>query len=47
MTPGKGAFYMIAFEDADGKALAGDQRYKVSLPKEIPAELFWSVALYE
>lgn len=47
MTPGKGAFYMIAFEDADGDPLVGDQSYKVNLPKDIPAELFWSVTLYE
>lgn len=47
MTPGKGAFYMIAFEDADGDALVGDKSYKVNLPKDIPAELFWSVTLYE
>jgi hypothetical protein len=47
MTPGKGAFYMIAFEDADGDPLIGDQSYKVNLPADIPAELFWSVTLYE
>ncbi|MFI7838855.1 DUF1254 domain-containing protein [Pseudomonas asiatica] len=47
MTPGKGAFYMIAFEDADGDQLKGDQSYKVRLPANIPAELFWSVTLYE
>lgn len=47
MTPGKGAFYMIAFEDADGDALIGDRSYRVNLPKDIPAELFWSVTLYE
>nr|WP_244978666.1 DUF1254 domain-containing protein [Bradyrhizobium pachyrhizi] len=47
MTPGKGAFYMIAFQDSDGDALAGDRSYKVNLPKDIPAELFWSVTLYE
>lgn len=47
MTPGKGAFYMIAFEDADGDQLSGDQSYKVHLPANIPAELFWSVTLYE
>jgi hypothetical protein len=47
MTPGKGAFYMIAFEDADGEALDGAKSYKVNLPKDIPAELFWSVTLYE
>lgn len=47
MTPGKGAFYMMTFEDADGDQLNGDQSYKVNLPANIPAELFWSVTLYE
>jgi hypothetical protein len=47
MTPGKGAFYMIAFEDADGHPLDGDARYKLHLPANIPAKLFWSVTLYE
>lgn len=47
MTPGKGAFYMIAFEDANGDALVGDRSYKLHLPKDIPAALFWSVTLYE
>jgi hypothetical protein len=47
MTPGKGAFYMIAFEDAVGDPLIGEHTYKVNLPKDIPAELFWSVTLYD
>jgi hypothetical protein len=47
MTPGKGAFYMIAFNDSDGKPLVGANSYKVKLPPNIPAELFWSVTLYE
>lgn len=47
MTPGKGAFYMIAFEDADGDPLVGERGYKVHLPKDIPAALFWSVTLYD
>ncbi|MGS1011155.1 DUF1254 domain-containing protein [Achromobacter anxifer] len=47
MTPGKGAYYMIAFEDKDGKPLVGASNYKVTLPANIPAELFWSVTLYE
>lgn len=47
MTPGKGAFYMIAFEDADGAPLVGDNSYTIRLPKDIPAGLFWSVTLYE
>jgi hypothetical protein len=47
MTPGKGAFYMIAFEDAGGDPLDGEHSYKVHLPKDIPAALFWSVTLYD
>jgi hypothetical protein len=47
MTPGKGAFYMIGFDDSDGKPLDGAHNYKINLPKDIPAELFWSVTLYE
>ncbi len=47
MTPGKGAFYMIAFRDADGDWLNGENTYSLRLPPEIPAALFWSVTLYE
>ncbi|ACD20963.1 DUF1254 domain-containing protein [Paraburkholderia phytofirmans] len=47
MTPGKGAFYMIAFNDASGQPLTGDHNYKVTLPPDIPAKLFWSVTLYD
>ena len=47
MTPGKGAYYMIAFEDAEGAPLSGDESYTLNLPADIPAELFWSVTLYE
>jgi hypothetical protein len=47
MTPGKGAFYMIAFKDAAGDPLVGEKSYVVNLPKDIPAGLFWSVTLYE
>lgn len=47
MTPGKGAFYVIGFNDKDGKPLTGASHYKVTLPPNIPAELFWSLTLYE
>ncbi len=47
LTPGKGAFYVIAFEDADGDPLSGDASYKVTLPPDVPAKLFWSLTLYE
>jgi hypothetical protein len=48
MTPGKGAFYMIAFNDGSGQPLVGEEHsYKVTLPPDIPAALFWSVTLYD
>jgi len=47
MTPGKGAFYMIAFKDADRNWLDGQNSYALNLPSDIPAALFWSVTLYE
>ena len=47
LTPGKGAFYAIAFDDSEGKALSGDVSYKLRLPPNVPAKLFWSLTLYE
>ncbi|NOV23249.1 DUF1254 domain-containing protein [Cupriavidus necator] len=47
MTPGKGAFYMVAFNDSASRPLAGSHSYRIKLPPGIPAELFWSVTLYE
>jgi hypothetical protein len=46
-TPGQGAAYEIAFNDANGKPLSGDASYKVTLPPNVPAKLFWSLTLYE
>lgn len=45
--PGQGAAYQITFNDARGAPLSGDATYKLSLPKDIPARLFWSLTLYE
>jgi hypothetical protein len=45
--PGKGAKYMIAFTDSDGRNLAGANAYTLQLPSNIPAANFWSVTLYE
>ena len=46
-TPGRGAAYQIAFHDGAGDPLVGDASYKLTLPANIPAELFWSVTLYD
>jgi hypothetical protein len=43
--PGKGAFYVIAFTDGEGAALAGGTNYMLNLPKDVPAANFWSVTL--
>lgn len=45
--PGQGAAYQIAFNDAKGAPLSGDATYRLTLPKDIPAKLFWSLTLYE
>ncbi|RDI97546.1 DUF1254 domain-containing protein [Dyella solisilvae] len=47
MTPGKGAYYMIAFSDSTGSPLNGENSYTLKLPPNIPADLFWSVTLYQ
>lgn len=46
-TPGKGANYMIAFADSEGKPLLGASNYCLNLPPNIPAANFWSMTLYE
>jgi len=42
-----GAKYPCAFTDADGDYLSGDQSYRLHLPKDIPAAMFWSVTVYD
>jgi hypothetical protein len=46
-SPGKGAKYMIAFNDSKGVPLSGGSKYRLNLPANIPAAMFWSVTLYE
>jgi hypothetical protein len=45
--PGVGSQYLIAFRDANGEVFDGAKTYKVTLPKDIPAEAFWSFTLYD
>jgi hypothetical protein len=42
-----GAKYPNTFVDADGDLLSGDKNYKLTLPPNIPAKLFWSVTVYD
>lgn len=44
---GMGAKYPVAFTDADGDPLSGGKSYKLHLPKDIPAGIFWSVTVYK
>jgi len=46
-TSGKGAMYVIGLTDSEGTPLVGDANYRLNLPANVPADLFWSVTLYE
>lgn len=45
--PGIGSQYVWSMVDADKNYLDGGKTYKVTLPKGIPAEKFWSFTLYD
>ncbi len=42
-----GAKYAGAYKDADGAYLTGGNAYKLTLPADVPAGLFWSVTVYD
>ena len=45
--PGVGSQYLMNFLDGTGDPYDGSKTYKVTLPKDIPAEKFWSFTLYD
>ena len=45
--PGIGSTYLWTMVDAQGNYLDGSKTYKVTLPKGIPAEKFWSFTVYD
>lgn len=45
--PGIGSQYLVTFTDAAGQPLDGGKNYSITLPKDIPAGLFWSLTLYD
>ncbi|MGD8582633.1 MAG: DUF1254 domain-containing protein [Gammaproteobacteria bacterium] len=45
--PGHGSQYIGAYQDADGKWLTGDNTYRIRLPKDVPANMFWSLTVYD
>ncbi|PVZ85420.1 hypothetical protein C9426_19280 [Serratia sp. S1B] len=46
-TPGTGAMFLIGFTDHNKQPLSGGKNYKLTLPANVPVNLFWSVTLYE
>jgi hypothetical protein len=44
--PDMAAKYPAAFTDADGDPMDGAKSYRLRLPANFPARLFWSVAVY-
>ena len=45
--PGIGSTYLWTMLDSEGNYFEGAKTYKVTLPKDIPAEKFWSFTLYD
>ncbi len=46
-TPGKAQAYIGKFEDEDGVRLHGGDNYVIRIEGPVPAELFWSVVIYD
>jgi hypothetical protein len=46
-TPGVGQAYLGAYHDKNGDWLDGGKSYRLHVPAEPPAELFWSVTVYD
>lgn len=44
---GVGSQYLLAGKDVDGNFFDGAKTYKITLPKDIPAQAFWSFTLYD
>ncbi len=47
METGKGQVYLTAYRDKDGDWLDGATNYSLHIPPDAPAEVFWSLTLYE
>jgi hypothetical protein len=45
--PKEEAVYWSATLDRDGAELDGGQRYRLTIPAEVPAGAFWSLSMYE
>jgi hypothetical protein len=45
--PGQGSQYIGAYQDSKGNWLSGEHTYKIHLPKDVPANMFWSLMCYD
>ncbi|MBC2710435.1 MAG: DUF1254 domain-containing protein [Desulfosarcina sp.] len=45
--PGQGSQYIGTYQDKDGQWLSGENTYKIHLPKDVPANMFWSLTVYD
>ncbi len=45
--PGKGQAYAGMFSDSGGERLYGDRSYLMRMPANPPAEMFWSMVIYD
>ncbi|MDR8071913.1 DUF1214 domain-containing protein [Burkholderia cenocepacia] len=46
-TPGVGSAYLTAYHDKKGAAFDGGRFYRLRVPANVPAKLFWSITLYD
>ena len=46
-TPGVGQAYLGAYQDGDGHWLDGGKSYRLRVPANPPAKLFWSLTVYD
>lgn len=44
---GLGAKYAVAYRDSKGEYLNGSNTYKITVPANVPAKLFWSLTAYD
>jgi len=44
---GVGSQYMMGLRDSNGQPLNGSKPYKLTLPPDVPAKLFWEITVYD
>jgi hypothetical protein len=46
-SPGAGSLYWLATRDGTGIYLDGGRSYTLTVPQPVPAQLFWSITVYD